>query len=100
MSGSGQAASAAARPASVAMSPATVVTVAPVAARISSAVRSSVSAVRAVIVTATPSRASARAQPLPSPLLAAQTSARRPLKPRSMGSLREPALAARAPGAS
>jgi len=42
MSGSGQAARAAARPASVVMSPATVVTVAPVAARISAAVFSSV----------------------------------------------------------
>ena len=62
MSGSGQAASAAARPASVVMSPATGVTVTPVAARISAAVRSSTSAPRAVMTTSTPSRASAMAQ--------------------------------------
>src|SRR5712691_5103193 len=84
MSGFGQAASAAARPASVVMSPATVVTLAPVAARISAAVCSSVSAVRAVIVTATPARDSAIAHARPSPLLAAQTIALRPAMPKSM----------------
>ena len=49
MSGSGQAASACWRPSSVVMSPATAVTLAPVSRRISAAVCSSVSAVRAVI---------------------------------------------------
>src|SRR5271163_3534367 len=84
MSGSGQAASAAARPASVVMSPAAVITLLPVAVRISAAVCSSVSAVRAVIVTVTPSRANAIAQARPRPLLAAQTSARLPFKPMSI----------------
>jgi hypothetical protein len=81
MSGSGQAARAAARPASVVMSPATAVTLAPVSRRMSSAVCSSVSAVRAVITTSTPSRARDIAQARPSPLLAAQTIARRPAMP-------------------
>ena len=42
--------------------------------------------VRATIVTSQPASASACAQPRPSPLLAAQTSARRPAIPRSMAS--------------
>src|SRR6266851_4396725 len=78
MSGLGQAASAAARPASVEMSPGTAVTFTPVSLRISSAVCSSVSAVRAVIVSSTPARPNAIAQALPNPLLAAQTRALRP----------------------
>src|SRR5271170_6425643 len=78
MSGAGQAASAAARPASVEMSPATAVTLAPVSLRISSAVCSRVSWVRAVITNSTPARPSAVAQARPSPLLAAQTMALRP----------------------
>ncbi len=49
------------------------VTLAPVARRISSAVASSASAPRAVMISSTPSRASARAQPLPRPLLPAHT---------------------------
>src|SRR4029078_10735560 len=75
ISGLGQAASASLRPASVVMSVATAVTLTPVALRISSAVASSASRPRARIVTLTPSRASENAQPLPSPLLAQQTSA-------------------------
>src|SRR5437660_10804917 len=84
MSGLGHAWSSAARTASVVMSPATVVTRTPVASRISLAAASSVSLVRAFIVMFTPSRASDMAQPLPSPLLAAQTIAFLPLIPRSM----------------
>src|SRR5437867_5918362 len=84
MSGVGQAWSSAARTASVVMSPATVVTRTPVASRISFAAASRVSFVRAFIVMFTPSRASDMAQPLPSPLLAAQTIAFLPLIPRSM----------------
>src|SRR6266852_2208352 len=80
MSGSGQAASAALRP---------------VAARISAAVASSAVLPRARMVSSTPSCASARAQPLPSPLLAAQTSAFLPAMPRSiLSSLPYPALRA------
>src|SRR5215468_8776451 len=78
MSGLGQAASAAARPASVEMSPGTAVTLALVSLRISSAVCSRVSLVRAVIVNSTPARPSDIAQARPNPLLAAQTSALRP----------------------
>src|SRR5215472_14808357 len=78
MSGLGQAASAAVRPASVEMSPATGVTLAPVSLRIASAVCSRVSAVRAVIVSSTPARPSDIAQARPKPLLAAQTRALRP----------------------
>src|SRR5260221_9842190 len=84
MSGLGHAASAAARPASVVMSPGTAVTLVPVASRISFAVRSRSAAVRAVITSSTPSRASAMAQPLPKPLLAAHTIARLPRMPNSM----------------
>ena len=84
MSGFGQAASTAARPASVVMSPGTAVTLAPVAARISAAVASRSDAVRAVMKTSTPSRAIDIAQALPRPLLAAQTMAFLPLSPRSM----------------
>ncbi len=90
ISGSGQAASAAARPDSLVMSPATVRMSAPVSARIAAAVSSSADAVRAVMVTATPSRASAVAQPRPSPLLAAQTKARLPAKPKSMSAVPAP----------
>src|SRR5207302_4807880 len=78
ISGLGQAASAAARPASVEISPGTAVTLAPVSLRISSAVCSRVSAVRAVIVSSTPARPSDIAQARPNPLLAAQTKALRP----------------------
>src|SRR5205823_10674726 len=78
MSGLGLAARAAARPASVEMSPGTAVTLAPVSLRISSAVCSRVSAVRAVIVSSTPARPSDIAQARPNPLLAAQTRALRP----------------------
>ena len=88
ISGSGQAFSAASRPAGVVMSPATSVTVTPgFALRISAAVFSSASAPRAVSVTCTPSLASAIAQARPRPLLDAQTMARRPLIPRSTVSL-------------
>ena len=66
------------------MSPGTAVTFAPVSLRISSAVLSRSAAVRAVITTSTPSRASDMAQARPSPLLAAQTMAFLPLSPRSM----------------
>ncbi len=84
MSGLGQAASAAARPSGVVMSPATATTLAPVLFRISSAVASSASLPRAVMTRLTPSRASACAQPLPRPFDAAHTSAVFPLMPRSM----------------
>src|SRR5437899_4195584 len=84
MSGLGHACSSAVRTASVVTSPATVVTRTPVASRISFAVASRASLVRAFIVMFTPSRASDMAQPLPSPLLAAQTIAFLPLIPRSM----------------
>src|SRR4051812_911985 len=88
MSGSGQAFSAASRPAGVVMSPATSVTVTDgLALRISSAVFFSASAPRAVSVTCTPSLANAMAQARPKPLLDAQTMARRPLIPRSTVSL-------------
>src|SRR5438876_2370298 len=83
MSGLGLAARAAARPASVEMSPGTAVTLAPVSLRISSAVCSRVSAVRAVIVSSTPARPSDIAQARPNPLLAAQTRAFRPRIPKS-----------------
>ena len=83
MSGLGQAASAAARPASVEMSPGTAVTLAPVSFRISAAVCSRVSSVRAVIVNSTPARPSDIAQARPNPLLAAQTRALRPLMRKS-----------------
>src|SRR6187455_1912145 len=86
MSTCGQAASAAARPASVVMSPATARTSPRPSARSSPAVASSASAPRAVITTLTPSFASAIAQPLPSPLLAAQTSAHLPSIPSSIAS--------------
>ena len=88
ISGSGQAFSAASRPADVVMSPATSVTVTPgLALRISAATLASASAPRAVMVTCTPSAASAAAQARPNPLLEAHTSARRPLIPRSTVSL-------------
>lgn len=89
MSGSGQAARAAWRPISLAMSAATAVTVTPVAARISAAVAWSASAPRATIVTFTPSCASASAQARPRPLLAAHTSADLPCMPRSMFAVRK-----------
>src|SRR5437773_1489881 len=78
MSGCGQAASAAMRPCSLVMSAATATTIAPVAARISSAVSSSAWRSRATSVTRQPSRASEVAQPRPSPLLAPHTSAALP----------------------
>ena len=84
MSGCGQAASAAARPAGVVMSHATHCTGRPAIAPISAAVRCTSASVRATIVTSTPARASASAQPRPRPLLAAHTSARRPAIPRSI----------------
>ena len=84
MSGAGQAASSLARPSGVVTSQAMAVTLAPVSLRISSAVASSASAPRAEITSSTPSPASARAQPLPRPLLEAQTIALRPLMPISM----------------
>ena len=88
ISGSGQAFSAASRPAGVVMSPATSVTVTPgLNLRISAAVFASASAPRAVNVTCTPSAASAIAQARPKPLLDAHTMARRPLIPRSTVSL-------------
>src|SRR6185503_14611009 len=84
MSGSGQAASTCLRPSSVVTSTATAVTFTPCFLRISSAVASSSDLVRALITRSTPSPASAMAQPLPKPLLAAQTIALRPLMPISM----------------
>src|SRR5215510_5786596 len=84
MSGSGHAASTCLRPASLVTSTATGVTFTPVFLRISSAVASSSVLVRALITRSTPSRASATAQPLPNPLLAAQTIALRPLIPMSI----------------
>src|SRR5262249_18676763 len=84
ISGCGQAASAAERPAPVVMSAATVVTLTPVAAAISALVFSSTSRLRATMVTSTPSRASAKAQARPKPRLAPLSSAFRPRIPRSM----------------
>jgi hypothetical protein len=84
MSGFGHAASAWALPSGVVMSPTRVVTLAPVALRISSAVASSASRPRAVMKSWTPSCASANAHPLPRPFDAAQTSAVLPRMPRSM----------------
>ena len=85
MSTCGAAASAAARPSGVVMSPATATTcTAGFNARNSAAVASSASRPRAVMTTFTPSPTSACAQPLPSPLLAAHTSAHLPAMPRSM----------------
>ena len=84
MSGAGQAASAPARPAGVVMSPTTGVTLLPLMRAISAAAASSASLVRAVIVTRAPFLAKASAQPRPSPLLAAHTSAVLPAMPRSM----------------
>jgi hypothetical protein len=83
ISGCGQAASAAERPAPVVMSAATVVTLTPVAAAISAPVFSSTSRLRATMVTSTPSRASAKAQARPKPRLAPLRSAFRPRIPRS-----------------
>src|SRR5215813_2112831 len=85
MSGLPQAASSRLRPSSLVTSQTTAVTLAPVLRRSSSAVALSASAPRAQIVTSTPSRASAVAQPLPSPFDAAQTIAFLPSMPRSMG---------------
>src|SRR5215468_3609726 len=84
MSGAGQAASTCLRPSSVVTSTATGVTFTPVFLRISSAVASSSLLVRALITRSTPSCASAMAQPLPRPLLAAHTIALRPLMPMSI----------------
>ena len=84
MSGSGQAASTCLRPSSVVTSTATAVTFTPYFFLISSAGASSSDLVRALMTRSTPSPASAMAQPLPSPLLAAQTMALRPLMPISI----------------
>src|SRR5579862_8791832 len=84
MSGTGHAASKALRPASVLMSAFTVVTVPLVLARISAAASASGPSLRPLIHTATPSRARAVAQALPSPFDEAQTIAFRPLMPRSI----------------
>ena len=84
MSGSGHAARTCLRPSSVVTSTATAVTFTPYFFLISSAVASSSDLVRALITRSTPSPASAMAQPLPSPLLAAQTIALRPLMPMSI----------------
>src|SRR5690242_9820797 len=86
MSGSGHAARTCLRPSSVVTSTATAVTFTPYFLRISSAVASSSDLVRALITRSTPSPASAVAQPLPRPLLAAQTIALRPLMPISIAS--------------
>ena len=67
MSASGQAAISAVRPASVAMSAATPVTLAPVSAAISTAALFTFSAVRPLMTTTQPSRASALAQARPRP---------------------------------
>src|SRR5262249_22275153 len=83
MSGCGQAASSALRPSSAVTSHTTGVTATP-KADTAFAVALSASAPRAQIVTSTPSRAKAMAQPRPSPFDAAQTMALRPLMPRSM----------------
>ena len=88
MSTSPAAANALSRPSGVVISQATAVTLAPVAALISSAVRVISASVREQIVTFTPSRAKEVAQPRPSPLLAAQTSAFFPAIPRSIFALR------------
>jgi hypothetical protein len=84
MSGSGQAASTAARPLALAMSAATGVTCTLCFMAICSATSASRPAERAFSTRSTPSAASASAQARPSPLLAAQTMARRPRNPRSM----------------
>src|SRR5579883_36633 len=84
MSGLGQASSASRLPSSVVMSAASAVTLTPVLRRISSAVASRAGLPRARITRLAPSAASAMAQPLPSPLLAAQTKAVLPLMPKSM----------------
>ena len=87
MSICGQAASAAARPSGVAMSPATVRTsTLGFSKRSSAAVASSASAPRAVMTTFTPSATKASAQPRPRPLLAAHTRAQRPFSPMSIAS--------------
>ena len=86
------------------MSHATRPTRRPTTAPISSAARSTSAAVRAQIVTSTPSRASASAHPRPRPLLAAQTSARLPAMPRSIsapsGRVSDPAAPNRSPSRS
>mmetsp|Transcript_41080 Transcript_41080/g.114270 ORF Transcript_41080/g.114270 Transcript_41080/m.114270 type:complete len:272 (-) Transcript_41080:830-1645(-) len=85
MSTCGQAASAAARPCGVAMSPATARTsTAGFSARSAAAVACRSASPRAVMTTWAPSPTSASAQPRPSPLLAAHTRAQRPFNPRSM----------------
>ena len=85
MSMRGAAASAAARPVSVVMSPATATTcTAGLSARSFAACACSASSPRAVITTLTPSAASASAQPAPRPFEAAHTRAHLPEIPRSM----------------
>ncbi len=84
ISGSGQAASRAARPSSVVTSTATGVTLTPVAARICSAVAFKASALRPLMTRSTPSFAKAKAQARPNPLEEAHTIAFRPLSPKSI----------------
>src|SRR5258708_25368365 len=79
ISGLGQAASAAARPASVVMSPGTAVTLAPVAARNSGAAASRSDPLRAGTTPSTPSLPTHPCPAFPSPLLAAPTVALLPL---------------------
>ncbi len=87
MSGSGQAVRALARPSAVSMSASTVRGRRPVRASISTAAASRRSASRPLIHTSTPSARSEMAQAFPRPDDEAQTSARFPAMPRSMGLL-------------
>src|SRR5690606_9589477 len=83
ISGAGQADRIASRPPSVVTSATTAVTLPAPRAASSRAVAASASSPRATIHRSTPSSARARAQPLPSPLLAPHRIALRPLIPRS-----------------
>src|SRR5690606_8361028 len=85
MSGDGQAASSAARPASVPTSPMTATGGWPDTAAISAAAACSACALRPLMTTMQPSRASAKAHAFPSPLEEAQMMALRPAMPRSIG---------------
>src|SRR5262249_15208167 len=84
ISGPGQAASAAARPAPVVISAANLVSLTPGAAADSAPALSTTSRLRATKVTSTPSRASAKEQACPRPRLARLSSAWRPRSPRSI----------------
>src|SRR5947209_12024118 len=95
MSGWGQAARSAARPSVVPTSAATVLTLAPVSRTISLAAASSARSSRPFITTSQPASASAVAQAFPRPLLEAQTTALRPLMPRSMSPSPIPQLRAK-----